>query len=686
MNGGYAGKILRVNMSTGRMRELNTWKYVPDFIGGIGLGYKLLWDETNENTTEWSPENALIFASGPCCGTPVPTSGRAEVIGIAPQGYPIPWAAVSGFGGDFGPKMKFAGYDAIVIVGKAAKPKYLIISEDGAKLLDGEHLWGMTSYTTQDAVAAKHGDDVAVVCCGPAGENRVRWATIQSRSENAAGQGGFGAVMGDKKLKAISIKPGSYKVKIAKPDELIKEVVKVSAEICPAGQHKLPMVDDDYPYSATKGKGRYGVRHQSCAYAACTGGGKDDHDLPRYFSKVPTKYTGDGTVSGVMYCVGQCSPWLLDNDWGNVERSVEFNKLCDQLGLNVWEIFAGMGWFWQNCQNAGKLPRLMGEKMELNKNGPAIYPKTDRHVGLSSKLGVKFLRAVANREGEGDIWAEATPRAADKLGLTDQAWKTHKLGYAPHWDGRYLQHVKSPVWIVSALGWATQGRDPYDQQHGYVERYTSHVTEWAPFGEGKGKKGHPSWFGTKTISYREACKAGAKIYGARYANDGWDKPELSYVDKEYVATWHERRAIMKSSVPVCDRQFPFLYDADAPDNIGDTDAEVRLFNAVVGTNWTLDDMHKASERVFMVMRALHVRQGRTRAHDESVIPYFEQPANWPEEPAPQKLDAKKFRELLERYYELHGWDKATGRPTRAKLIELGLRDVADGLAKIGKLP
>jgi aldehyde:ferredoxin oxidoreductase len=685
MYGGYVGKILRVDLSTGRMRELSTWRYVPDFIGGIGLGYKLLWDETNENTTEWSPENALIFASGPCCGTPVPTSGRAEVIGIAPQGYPIPWAAVSGFGGDFGPKLKFAGYDAIVVVGKAAKPKYLFLSDAGAEILDGEFLWGMTSYTTQDALAAKHGDDVAVVCCGPAGENRVRWATIQSRSENAAGQGGFGALMGDKKLKAIAVKPGSRKVKIANPEKLIKEVVKVSAEISPAGQTKIPVVGHDIPFSATKGKGRYGVRHQSCAYSACTGGGNVTWDLPRYFSKVPMKYTGDGSISGVMYCVGNCSPWLLNNDWGNTELGVEMNKLCDQLGLNVWEMFAGMAWFWQNCQNDGKLPRILGEKIELNRNGPGVYPKTDQHADVPPEFAVKFIRAVAYREGEGDVWAEGTPRAADALGLSDHVWKTHKHGYGPHWDGRYLHYVHSPVWIVSALGWATQGRDPYDQQHGYVERYTSHVTEWAPYGEGQGKKGAKSWFDTETISYREACKAGAKIYGAPHANDGWDNPELSYVDKEYVATWHEKRAIMKSSVPVCDRQFPLLYNADKPDKIEDLDAEVRFFNAVVGTNWTLDDMHKACERAFNVMRALHVRQGRTRAHDESVIPYFQQPARFPDERPLQELDVRKFRELLERYYKLHGWDTATGWPTRAKLIELGLRDVANELAKLGKL-
>jgi len=675
--GGYVGKILRVDLSTGKISTLDTGRYVPDCIGGIALGYQLLWDEVNEKTTEWSPENALIFATGPCTGTPAPTAGRAEVIGIAPQGYPIPWAAQSGFGGDFGPKLKWAGYDAIVIVGKAASPKYLYISDEKVEIRDGKFLWGMSTFTTQDTLARKHGDDVSVACIGPAGENRVRWSVILSRDENAAGQGGFGALMGDKKLKAIVVKPGRTKVRVADPAQLIEDMVRISYEISPAGQHELPIVED---------KDRFGVRHASCAFSCCTAGAQPLYDLPRYYSKVPRKYTGVGSVSGTCYCVGTVSAWLLDNDFSQVERMVEFNKLCDELGLNVWEMFAGMGWFMQNAYHAGRLTKLLGEPIKLNPKGPAVYPKTDRSVGMTPEFAVKFIRAVAYREGEGDIWAEGTPRAAEKLGLADLTWKTHKHGYAPHWDGRYLQHVHSPVWIVSALGWATQGRDPYNQQHGYVERYTSHITEWAPFGEGKGQPGFPSWFGDETISYREACEAGAKIYGARYANEGWDKPELAYVDKEYVATWHERRAIMKSSIPVCDRQFPLLFDAKKPNKIGDIEAEVRLFNAVVGTNWSLDDMHKACERAFNVVRALHVRQGRTRAHDESVIPYFTQPANYPDEPGSQVIDIPRFKKLLDNYYKLHGWDPTTGWPTKAKLEECGLGNIARELARLGKLP
>jgi aldehyde:ferredoxin oxidoreductase len=223
--------------------------------------------------------------------------------------------------------------------------------------------------------------------------------------------------------------------------------------------------------------------------------------------------------------------------------------------------------------------------------------------------------------------------------------------------------------VYSALSWAVQGRDPFNQEHGYVERYPSFVSEWS----------EKTLWDTATIPYREMREAGAKLYGARHANSGWDDPENGYIDKEYPVVWHNHRAIIKSSLPVCDRQFPLLYDATAPDKLGDTDAELRLFNAVVGTDWSPDEMNKAAERVFNVMRALHVRQGRKRKDDESVIRYFEQPAFWPDEPGPQTIDTDQFLDLIDRYYLLRGWEKSSGRPTRAKLEELGLKEIADGL-------
>jgi aldehyde:ferredoxin oxidoreductase len=667
MLGGYVGNILRVDLTTGAVSKLNTMNYVPQFIGGIGLGYRLLWDEVKQGTTEWSPENALIFTSGPCCGTPVPTSGRAEVVGLAPQGYPVPWAAVSGFGGDFGPKMKFAGYDAIIITGKTTSPKYLLVSEKEIQLVDANFLWGLDIYTAQDALLSRHGDDVAIACIGPAGENRVRWATIMSKTRSAAGQGGFGAVMGDKKLKAIVVKPGSVRVPIAHPEKLIEEVKKVSGELSPKGQNRTTLFTD---------RGRYSIRCASCAYSGCTGG--VNMCLQPFYNDVPLKHTGTGNLSGGLFCAGSAADYFLLKKGATPEENFEMGKIIDQLGLNCWEIFEGTNWFIQNCQNDGKLPTLMGETVVLNKKGPAVYPKTDWNSEMPADLAVKWIKGITFREGEGDIWAEGTPRAAEMMGLSNEVWKTHKHGYGPHWDGRYVQFSHYPVWVYSALAWATQGRDPFNQEHGYPERYASFVKEWRENMGGVISTPTKSLWDTEKIPYREMCKAGAKIYGARYANEGWDKPELGYVDKEYVAFWHNHRAIIKSSVPVCDRQFPLLYDPRKEDKIGDLDAEVRLFNAVVGTDWSLDEMNKAAEKVFNVMRSIHIRQGRTRKHDESVIPYFEQPAMWPDEPGPQTIDVNKFLDLLNRFYRLRGWD-TNGCPTRAKLEALGLEDIADGL-------
>ncbi len=667
MLGGYVGKILRVDLTTGTISKLNSYNYVPQFIGGIGLGYRLLWDEINADTTEWSPENVVIFTSGPCCGTPVPTSGRAEVVGLAPQGYPKPWAAVSGFGGDFGPKMKFAGYDAIIITGKATTPKYLLVTEKEIQIVEAAFLWGMDIYGAQSELISRHGDDVATACIGPAGENLVRWATIMSKTRSAAGQGGFGAVMGDKKLKAIVVKPGSVRVPIASPEKLIAEVRKVSGELSPKGQNRQPLFTD---------RGSFSIRCASCAYSGCTGA--VNGCLQPYFNNVPKKNTGTGSLSGGLYCAAFAADYFLLKKGITEAENFEMGKFIDTLGLNCWEIFEGTNWFIQTCQNDGRLDSLMGEKVTLNPNGPAVYPKTDWNTGMPTDLAVKWIRGIAYRQGEGDIWAEGTPRAAAKLGLADEVWKTHKHGYGPHWDGRYVQFIHYPVWVVSALAWATQGRDPFNQEHGYPERYGNFVKEWKEMMGGEIIHGTKTFWDTDKIPYRDLVKAGAKLYGAPYANEGWDKPELGYIDKEYVTVWHNHRAIIKSSVPVCDRQFPLLFDPDAEDKLGDINAEVRLFNAVVGTDWSLDEMNKAAEKAFNVMRAIHVRQGRTRKDDESVIPYFEQPAMWPEEPVPQTIDANKFIDLLNRLYKLRGWD-SNGCPTRAKLESMGLKDIADGL-------
>jgi aldehyde:ferredoxin oxidoreductase len=189
------------------------------------------------------------------------------------------------------------------------------------------------------------------------------------------------------------------------------------------------------------------------------------------------------------------------------------------------------------------------------------------------------------------------------------------------------------------------------------------------------------------------CDLGRQLYQAffpqgKYFNEGWDSATSQYIytDKEYVSITHAYRGMIKDSVPACDRNYPLLYDTAAtPPKVGHFTAETDVFNAIVGTNWTLNEMHVAADRALNIQRAIMLRQGRTRADDESIIPYFQyQKDNWPNDNGPQTLDPEKFRALLSRFYSVRGWDKE-GRPTRATLEKLGLKDVADDLAKLGKL-
>ncbi len=661
--GGYTGKILRVDLTNGDFRTLSTWDYVPDFIGGSGLAFKLLWDETNENTTEWSSENALVFASGAVCGTGAPSGGRSQIAGIAPQGYPKPWAATSGGGGDFGAKIKLAGYDAIILTGKSDSPKYLYISDEGPELLNAEDYWGMATDTVQENLLTRYGKDISIACIGPAGESLVRYATIMSRDHHAFGQGGFGAVMGDKKLKAIVVMPGYEKIPVAKPEELFKEIVKVS-KIHGAFVDRNLFSD----------QGTHTRRTRASAWGSCSS------CLDTVACNMKQTYTGTGTFHGSGHCVGTTSDWAMA-EGTTYEQRMEMTKLMDRAGLNIWELCIGMNWFIQNAYHDGRLDSLMEQEVELyDKDDPDKSPKAIQTVGIPPELFVKFLEGITYRRGEGDIWAEGTPRAADIMDLSDLAPLTHQHGYGPHWDGRHLQFIHYPLWLVAAASRAIHPRDPFNQEHCF-KNY------WNRYREVSGNEDHPS--------YAELCEVFAKVYGAENAWTGWENPELGYVDKEYTVRWHNWRGIMVCSTGLCDWAYCLpMYDPEAPDKIGYMDAEVNMFNAVVGTDWSLDDMHKACARAWTIMRALNVRQGRTRADDESVIPYYTQTqengvgaiADWPDEPGPRVLDPDKFKDLLGRIYELHGWDKETGWPTRDTLEELGLKDVADELENIGKLP
>jgi aldehyde:ferredoxin oxidoreductase len=677
------------------MTDIDSSKYLPEYIGGVGLGWRILWEETNANTTEWSPENTLIFASGPANASSVPTAGRQEVIGIAPYGFPIPWAAQSGSGGDWSSKLKWTGYDAVVITGKSATPKYVYIDDAGAKLLDASYLWGTGTFATQQSLESQYGKDIAALCIGQAGENKLRIATIEQNGEGSMGQGGFGAVMGDKKLKCICVKPGNHKVTWANPTAMIEVTKKLSYELGPITPNNPISTNNtavkQYFGSTTSGTGYVG-RRLACPYSNCQA--NDHDDLYWSYNRVPS-LRGYGEFTSTCGCSGGngISGGVLAS--GNSARNVtmELHNLMCNWGINAWG--STFGSMITDAWKANLIRSVDG--MPLDSSGK-----------LSLDNMIQFFRDIVNRTGpEGNIWAEGGARAAKILGWGDAsspdpaqqgiAWRYWKHGYGTHWDGR-TQGSRFPMWIGSALNWAVWGRDPFNDSHGWPERVPWYVLEWG--GKG-GALANKDMTGRDAIPYADLCKAAAKLYGTTGVYQGNACPDalagypglpddsLGYKDMEYAMYWHNHQEWFKNSMVMCDCVLPLLYSSQSSDLLGYYSAEEDAFNAATGAGWSFAKCHQQAEKIFNLMRAFHVRQGRTRAHDESIIRYFTDIPSGSSLSGHEEehyLKKDKFIALLERYYTLRGWDKTTGWPTRAKLESLGLKDVADQLATLKKLP
>ncbi len=215
---GYMGKILRVDLSKTELRDIPlNEEYARAFAGGSGLAARLVYDMVDGHTDPLGPDNPLVFMTGPLVGTTMPSSGRYSVCALSPA--TLIWGE-SNSGGYFGPELRFAGYDGIVLTGMANKPLWLSIVEGKAELHDATGLWGADSYATQEKVRQALGQPKArVACIGSAGENQVKMAAVMNDSGRAAARTGMGAVMGAKKLKAIGVR-GSAKVPLADPERL----------------------------------------------------------------------------------------------------------------------------------------------------------------------------------------------------------------------------------------------------------------------------------------------------------------------------------------------------------------------------------------------------------------------------------------------------------------------------------
>ncbi|MGM0383720.1 MAG: aldehyde ferredoxin oxidoreductase family protein [Thermodesulfobacteriota bacterium] len=435
MLGGYMGKILRVDLSTGKIstEPLNE-QLAKDFIGARGYAVKIFSDEVNPKIDPLGPENKLIFATGPLTLTSSPAGSRYDVVTKSPLNNTI---AGSNSGGFWGPELKKAGYDMIIVEGKAEKPVYLWVSEDKVELKDAAHLVGKDTSETTDTIIKDLGGDkqIKVSCIGPAGENLVKFSCIINEKARAAGRTGVGAVMGSKNLKAIAAR-GRKKVPIAH-EEKYKEVLKVAMDKVkanPVTSQGLPtygtMVLNNiinqnglYPtrnfqtgvfegvdnVSGEKLADTYLVKNRGC-YGCPIACGR--------VTKLPDGEEGEGPEYE--------TSWAFSADCGidDLVAVTKANNICNKMGLDTISTGA-----------------TIASAMELYEKG--YVKKEELEGGPELKFGntdalLHYVEAIALRKGLGDKLAEGSYEFAKAHGHPELSMSVKKQDL-PAYDPRGAQ-------------------------------------------------------------------------------------------------------------------------------------------------------------------------------------------------------------------------------------------------------
>jgi aldehyde:ferredoxin oxidoreductase len=626
---GWMGKILDVDLTTRTTGVRDSMPYADDYVGGRAMASRIAWDEIPAGIDAYDPENRVIIATGPLTGTLAPTAGRTVMTSLSPRIYPKPWYTHSTLGGWFGPEMKYAGLDVIVIHGQADSPVYLEIRDDKARLVDAEDLWGMDARETQLALKGHMGSQVQVLTIGPAGENLVRFATVQHAEENAAAHSGFGAVWGSKNLKAIAVR-GTRGVLVANPDDLLQEVL--GAGVFTKSPYVAILRHDD--------KRQRPVCSQACTNnclgssyghtvdgrripAQCIGGSWRSESGMK-----STRYTGGGVEVPAGKNFGRC-------------EEVSLHELCNSLGLDLWFRLVMQPWFIR-CKQLG-VHRIRG------------YPIEPEDLFWFEA----FMHQLARREGLGDLFAEDLRRAMDELQdeLPDELIHLGRelefnFGFPAHREGRFWDEEPLPFWVISAMMHVSTSRDPTIGTH----HSSLHLAEFL--------------LADPELARRQFRVLSEKVWGYP------DALEPTFENKAPVAIWSQNQHMLIDSLPLCDFAFPQLVRPmdsreewqNAEDISGDLDRDRRLLTAVTGVEKTREDMTRVAERAFTLERAMLARAGRDRKMEEGLAPHFKLPCR----ADGTLIDEAGFSRLLDEYYAARGWDLEFGWPQAEGLRELGL--------------
>jgi aldehyde:ferredoxin oxidoreductase len=635
---GYAGNILFVDLSAGRMREVSTAIYAERFAGGKGIAAKIYWDEVSPEVNALDPENPLVFMTGPLAGIPGLSGSRWGMFGKSPAATPEHFYS-SFLGGSWGAQLKFTGYDGIVIQGKSASPVYLFIHDGIAELRDASALWGKNTVEVQGLLKGELGSTVGVVTTGPAGDNLISMATVLADLDSSGT--GFGAVMGSKGLKAIAVGGKRGRLSVANPKDL-SDLVRHLRELRVERLMALAGWRMSLPPR---------TKRQVCYGCLC---GCDRKS-----------YTYDDGDSGKLSCLQSDFYKEYALAYYREPNEVHYyaSRLCDKYGLDA-KVIRGMIEWLSRCYKAGIL--------------------TDKNTGIPlSTLGsLEFIEALVKkislRDGFGDVLARGIRRAADAVGggskemITDYIDKAEQVStYGPR------------MYIATGLFYAMEPRQPYQECH-VMTRMVMKWLEWHRGREGAFMSG-------------EVVRAIAKrFWGSEMAFDF-----STYEGKALAAKMIQDRVYAINCLILCEKVWPIVEMERSEDHVGDPTLEAKIYSAVTGNEIDEGGFCKIGERVFNLVRAIFAREGHLGRRDDKLSEFnftvpLERDTNNPEclimgkdcRPLSRRgavVDSKKFEEMLGEYYELRGWDVSTGLQTKMRLEEIHLEDIAGSLEHKGLL-
>jgi aldehyde:ferredoxin oxidoreductase len=624
MDRGYMGKILSVDLTAGTIQEepLDD-QLCRDYVGGYGMGAKLLYDRMPAHADPLGPDNILGLLTGPCTGTQALIGSRFVVVGKSPNTGT--WGDAN-CGGQFGPALKFAGVDGVLFSGISENPVYLLVEEGRAELRNAEHLWGLNVSQLEDTLMAELGDDIQVASIGTSGEKLSLCACVMNDKGRAAGRSGLGAVMGSKRLKAV-VTRGKQAVKVADQAELRRlrrkylheapraDFFDTLRDYGTAGITAESALSGDSPVKNWSGAGpvdfpaeradrisedsviAYQEKRYHCWGCPIGCGGIMKLDQGKHALRAEADHTGHKPEYETLCMFGTD----ILND--NVESIIRFNEICNDYGLDTISVGATLA-FATECYEKGLITSEDTGGVELT-------------WGNDEAL-IQMAELIAQREGFGDTLADGIKVASEKLGPETEPYAIHVQGEEiPAHDPRFTPGLATTYILDATPGRHTQGGELISPPGMEVSDEDKYVYT------GRAYDNYRQWTAMHVVNAAGLCMFGYSSFQVQ-------------------------------SLP-------------------------EQLSAVTGWDFDLEEVFKTGMRIATIRHAFNLRDGHNPLTRNV-------PGRLVGEPPITKGNVRgvtvDYRTMLREFLEHIGWDPRTTVPSEESLRKLGMDSLLEDMAKV----